>query len=411
MSDGRVHPPANDTVVVVTERVLFPTHEGSQVRIVALVRTLQRAGFRVVLVARRAPWRRFPLLPGPRSTWCTWRLADVFMGVESPAFGGGSPMNFDVAPYVRALRTAIDRHRPCAVIAEYIWMAPCLDAVPDGILRLVDTHDMMHVRDAMYRDQSEGAWVVCTEAEEASLLSYADVILAIQEQERAMFARMVPSKRVVCIPHVVAGSAAPAQGGRRAMVGFVGSCNQGNVVAVRTFIDEAWPLVRARCPDAELHVFGDVVRRVERDVPGVKSIGFVSDLVQVYHTAAVIINPLTLGTGLKIKTVEALAHGAALVTTSCGAAGLEEGAGHAFVLEDDMAAFGRAVAALLEDPARREAYARTAQTFARERFGEDAAARSLRALLDPAPRAPSLDAASVNLAGRAALTANEESSS
>jgi hypothetical protein len=225
------------TVILVTERTLFPSHEGSQVRIIALVRALQSAGFRVVLVARRAPWRRFRWLPGPRSTWCTWRLADALVGVDGPTFHGGSPTSFDVAPYARSLDSAIQRYRPSAVIAEYLWMAPCLEVVPEGILRIVDTHDVMHIRDAMYRDEPEGAWVVCTEEEEAALLSCADVILAIQEHERATFERMLPAKRVVCIPHVVTSYALPPGTAREPVVGFVGSCNRGNVAGLQAFVD------------------------------------------------------------------------------------------------------------------------------------------------------------------------------
>jgi succinoglycan biosynthesis protein ExoO len=320
-------------------------------------------------------------------------------------------MSFDVAPYVRSLRTAIARYRPSAVIAEYLWMAPCLDVVPEGTLRVIDTHDVMHVRDAMYRDQSHGAWVVCTEDEEAALLTHADVILAIQEHERATFARMLPSKRIVYIPHVVTAPAAATRTGRRPVVGFVGSAIQGNVVGLRAFLDHAWPVVRARCPAAELHVYGDVVRGLERDVAGVRSVGFVSDASEVYRQAAVMINPVTLGTGLKIKTVEALGHGSALVTTSCGAAGLEDGAPHAFLLENDMPSFGDAVATLLADPVRRAELGRAGRAFALEQFGQDAVARRLRMLLDPEGSARAPDSVDTRAASRRSWSSGGEGTS
>jgi len=371
------------TVVMVTDRTLFPAREGSVVRIVALVRALKRAGFRVVLVARRAPWRWLPRIPGPRSTLHTWRLADALVSVDAPAFTGGSPSAFDWTPYARALRKATLRYEPVAVLAEYLWLAPCLDVVPEGILRIVDTHDVMHVRAAMFRGQPEGAWVECDEREEAALLSHAEVIVAIQRQELETFARMLPSKRVVCIPHIAPGGDGGERTSNDPIVGFVGSRIQGNVVGLRTFIDEGWPLVRARCAGAELHVFGDVVSRLERDAPGLRLIGVVSDVREVYRSATVIINPVMLGTGLKIKTVEALAAGCALVTTRCGAAGVEEGAGRAFVMEDEMPSFAIAVAELLQNGSRRNSMGRTAQEFAASRFGEAAVVEALSALLTP----------------------------
>lgn len=371
------------TVVVVTDRILFPAREGSLVRIVALVRALKQAGFRVVLIARRAAWRRFPRMPGPRSTLASWRLADAFVSVDAPAFTSGSPMAFDFRPYADALDRAITRHRPVAVIAEYLWLAPCLDVVPEGILRVVDTHDVMHVRSAMYADQPEGAWVVCTEREETALLGHADVIVAIQERELGTFTRMLPAKRIVCIPHIVANSLPLARTPHELVVAFVGSRIQGNVAGLRAFVDEAWPVVRNGCPNAKLYVYGDVVSRLERDAPGMRRIGLVRDVSRVYRTAAVIINPVTLGTGLKIKTVEALAHASALVTTRCGAAGLERGASHAFLMEDHMPSFGKAVADLLRDEGRRQAMGRAAHAFAMERFSAAAVGGQLRALLAP----------------------------
>jgi glycosyltransferase involved in cell wall biosynthesis len=371
------------TVVVVTDRVLFPCREGSQTRIIELVTAIRAAGYSVVLVGRRIPWRRFPRLPGVRSTLRTRKLVDELVSVEASAFSGGSPTSVDLEPYAQALRRVIARHRPVAVIAEYLWMAPCLRVVPEGILRIVDTLDVMHERTAMYQGEPEGAWVECTWEEEAALLRHADVVLAIQHHEREVFARMLPTKTVICLPHIVSPALwAEAEDATEDVVAFVGSRIQGNVVGLHDFLDDAWPVVRAQRPHARIHVYGDVVTRLEREVPGLRRVGYVSDISDAYRATAVVINPVTLGTGLKIKSVEALAHGRALVTTSCGAAGIEAGAPHAFLIEDDMVRFGSAVAALLENPVRRHAMAVSARAFAAERFSRDGVMRALCGLLD-----------------------------
>ena len=132
---------------------------------------------------------------------------------------------------------------------------------------------------------------------------------------------------------------------------------------------------------------------------GVTRIGYVRNLRRAYRDAAVVINPVRFGTGLKIKTVEALAHGKALVTTSCGVEGLEGAHGRAFLVEDDMPRFGAEVGRLLASPDARRTLAQAAAGFARAEFGRDRVYGALRQLLAGAPpggelrRAADLEAA------------------
>ena len=125
-------------IVIVTERCLFPVSEGTRARIVSLIRSLRALGFFVVLVTRRSPGKAGAL----QTRW----LVDRLVVVDAPPFRGGCPSVYDCAPFERAVRSVVERFSPLAVIAEYIWMAPCLEFVRNGAMRLVDTHDLMHVR-------------------------------------------------------------------------------------------------------------------------------------------------------------------------------------------------------------------------------------------------------------------------
>ncbi len=129
---------------------------------------------------------------------------------------------------------------------------------------------------------------------------------------------------------------------------IVASDNPGNIEGLTAFLELSWPIILKLQPSAELRIFGTLADKAPVGA-NVISIGYVRSLRRAYRDAAVVINPVRFGTGLKIKNVEALAGGKALVTTSCGAEGLESGAGVAFVVEDDMERFGLAVAALLAD--------------------------------------------------------------
>ena len=96
-------------------------------------------------------------------------------------------------------------------------------------------------------------------------------------------------------------------------------------------------------------------------------LGVVESLEEAYTRAAVIVNPVLAGTGLKTKTVEALGHAKPLVTTSCGAEGIEDAAGTAFLMADDPAGMAAHINGLLEiSGPRRGAGARRAFHFASE---------------------------------------------
>ena len=372
-------PEAAPAIVMLTERVLFPIRNGSQRRIVALIQSLRVAGFAVVLVSRRT--LRLSRHPGIRATLRTRALVDHVLPADAPHFAGGSPMAYDSAPFLEPLSRAVRRFKPVAVIAEYIWMAPCLDVVPAGTLRVLDTHDLMHVRKAMYEGQPEGAWVECSREEEQSLLAKADVVMAIQRHEAEVFRGMVPTKTVIHVPHCCEVRDTPLGAGTNDVVVFVGSTIEGNLLGLRAFLDTSWPIVRRFRPDAQLRIYGDIAGCIPARPDGVHAIGYVRNLMDAYRDASVVINPVALGTGLKVKSVEALAYGKALVTTSCGAEGLEDGRQGAFMLEDDPERFGHAVARLLDDENARTGLARRALAFARARFSPAAALDELLAVV------------------------------
>src|SRR5690606_14003244 len=129
----------------------------------------------------------------------------------------------------------------------------------------VDTHDVMHVRSEVYRDQPDGAWVRCSRDEEIALLMRADHVMAIQQREADLLREMLPSRRVLLVPHVQAPATGKGErtsrsprfcrGAADPVVAFVGSRIQGNVAGMTEFIERGWPIVREAQPRARLRVY------------------------------------------------------------------------------------------------------------------------------------------------------------
>jgi glycosyltransferase involved in cell wall biosynthesis len=107
---------------------------------------------------------------------------------------------------------------------------------------------------------------------------------------------------------------------------FVGSFGYlPNVDAVLWFVQTAWPVLRARIPRLRLLVLGPdppTAILALRNRPGIVVTGRVADLGAVYARASLALVPLRAGGGTRIKLLEALSQGVAVVTTQIGAAGL-----------------------------------------------------------------------------------------
>jgi len=280
------------------------------------------------------------------------------------------------ARYVREL---LARHVFDVIIVSYVFYSRIFESVPGPVLKLIDTHDVFSDRYRLYREHGQAREFFSTgRAEEGKALDRADAVLAIQEWDASHF-RSLTSRPVVVVGHLAPADACGPSGaaaGTRAIL-FVGGPMGINVHGVAWFIDRVFPAVRRRVPDAELWLVGGIGGRIGGAAAGVRRFGFVDALDDLYRRAAVVINPQQFGTGLSIKSVDALRHGRPLVTTASGARGLEEGVGTGFLQAGSAEEFGDLLVELLRDPERRAALAERASEFAR-RYHQ----RNLQALAD-----------------------------
>src|SRR5262249_6066068 len=151
-----------------------------------------------------------------------------------------------------------------------------------------------------------------------------------------------------------------------------------NVLAVRWLFEDIWPRVLEARPDATLTIVGSVSSAfVDAPPRGARFLGRVRSLDPHYERAAVVVSTLTAGAGLKIKLIEAMTRGKAIVATPTTMQGVEELADSAVRVAADAPTFAAVVAELLADRAERERLGTAALAVARARFSEDAAAADL----------------------------------
>jgi glycosyltransferase involved in cell wall biosynthesis len=198
-------------------------------------------------------------------------------------------------------------------------------------------------------------------------------VIAVSENDRALMARWVDGDRITVVPTGVDLAqyrpAATQSNTATPLITFVGAMDwEPNVDGVEYFCSEVWPTIKAEVPHARFRIVGrNPDRRVQKWASdSIEVTGRVPSVVEHLHESAVVIVPLRIGGGTRLKIYEAMATAKAVVSTTIGAEGLDVHHGRDIMLADDPRSFAQAVIILLRDGALRQRYEQAAaETAAR----------------------------------------------
>ncbi len=212
-------------------------------------------------------------------------------------------------------------------------------------------HDLHHLR--MMGDPDPA---VANQAEEImetelSIWKKSDLVLYPSSSEVHVVKNLCPSANALVLqPYEFFPTSRNAAPESKDVVFVAGFSHSPNVDAAVWFVTEIWPQVFSADPRARLKLVGSnpskEVLALHSDI--VEVTGWVSDeeLINIYSKARVAVVPLRFGAGIKSKTLEALAYGVPLVTTSIGAQGINNLNRISFI-RDDSKSFALAVLDLL----------------------------------------------------------------
>ena len=233
------------------------------------------------------------------------------------------------------------------------------------------------------REAAVAEYLRTLEAEMAAW-ARADLCAALTPDDAAIMKSALPGLDVRLVPDGVdhlPSSDGAVVGDRDQVVAFAANFGyQPNVDAALYLCEEIWPRVARRFPRARLLLVGNAPPEEVRRLTGRRNVvvtGRVPLIDPFLERASVVVCPLRIGGGIKVKMLEAMGRGKAIVTTSVGAQGLTELAGTAFVVEDHPAAFAGAVAELLADEGARRSFEEGARAAAETLPTWDDAAVSL----------------------------------
>jgi glycosyltransferase involved in cell wall biosynthesis len=209
-----------------------------------------------------------------------------------------------------------------------------------------------------------------------------DLVVAVSPED----AGMLPPG-VAVVPNGVETSRLPPTPVPAAhRVVFTGALHtQPNRDGIRWFCSQVWPSVRALVPDAELDIVGarppaEVVALGELD--GVTVVADVPDIAPFLGRARVAVVPLRIGSGSRLKALEAMAAARPVVGTAIGLGGLELEADRHAIVADDPNQFAAAVVRCLTDAGLAARLGVDAHALVQARYSWSRIGRDYAALLD-----------------------------
>ncbi len=237
---------------------------------------------------------------------------------------------------VRAVRALESRYHYDIAFVHYAFMSAVFEALPPMSKKILLTHDAFANRNQRMLEAGylQSGWVSLTAEGETLACLRADVVVAVQEEEAKYFSRLVDGKsevRIVAPVIPTTMNVMPSRTGQNPMrIGYFGSSNWINEANLAAFL-ECWLEDEDLRGESEIIIAGGVcdsfAQRVKngeqilaRAAP--KMLGRMDDLSAFFQTCDVIVNPERGGSGIKIKTLEALAAGSAIVTTLAGSVGI-----------------------------------------------------------------------------------------
>jgi polysaccharide biosynthesis protein PslH len=381
-----------------TPQFPYPPQAGGPLRNYGLIDGLHAAGHRVDLLTFVEPGQPDPAatplaglceriitVPAPsRST--RQRLRDLLLSAEADI-----ARRFYSPDFAKALSGLLAAGCYDLVQIEGLEMAPYLPLVRAGnpaaktvydahnaefnlqhLIHRVDRRNLTRLPAALY---SFLQWRRLTRLERA-VCQQVDHVIAVSEADAEALHELVPTLQPDVVPNGIYTAEYTCLDkqldlGPAALL-FTGTMNyRPNVDAVLWFADEIMGVIREAVPEARLFIVGnkphsrlDGVR--QRDY--IEVTGYVQDVTPFLHSATVYVAPLRMGSGTRLKLLQAMAAGCAIVSTSTGAEGLHVSSGREILLADTAARFARATVALLRDPAQRVQLGQAAQELVRQQY-------------------------------------------
>lgn len=388
----------------------YPPTNGLELRVWAILRSLASLGYSVDLLCFGDPAYRDA--PEIRSVCHSVDVvphvtAGVSRALDIP---GRLRLLFSPCPYAVArsrspemekrIRLRLEAHSYRALWFEETYLLANLPASPP-VPMVIDHHNSEYtlVRRYLARERNPirlvYGWLEALKlrAWERNTSRRADLILTCSEVDRTIFENLAQRVPALVVPNVIdTEQYSPVEPPITKTILYTGGMDwYPNREAVRYFAREIMPKVREAIPGVRFVAAGrnpsEAFRKSFADLSDLEFRGAVPDMRNEIAKAAVCVVPLRIGSGTRLKILEAAAMGKPVVSTSIGAEGLKFKNGREIILADDPGSFAQAVIKLLDNDRLRQSIGRAARARVQSHYSLPALQAALTSVTSTLQRA------------------------
>ncbi|MFT5838986.1 MAG: hypothetical protein ACJASL_003334 [Paraglaciecola sp.] len=305
-------------ILVVSPIPSHPQYQGNSARIFRLTKMFQLIGYKIHFVYFGMEGMTEQQQLEMTDCWDFFHYVQPIGPAASPSYGEYYDIDDWYDQRVSSLiETLCRRYEFDICLTNYVWFSKALDAVPEKTYKIIDTHDVFGDRHIVAKKAGlEPLWFYTTKELEALALSRANLIIAIQDEEKSYF------NSITEIPVEVIGYVVPEQKllerkkcpQDKIRIGYIGSGNPFNVQSMLAFQTELM-----RHPDLfsrfDFYLAGTICKNMVEHNEIYTICGMVDELEDFYSEIDIAVNPMIGGTGLKIKSLEALSFAKPLIGT------------------------------------------------------------------------------------------------
>lgn len=373
--------------LVLTPQLPWPLDDGGRLGLHQMIWSLARAYDTTLLSMVREDSSSAPTMPRWREPSLRVRTVPhtpppQWRAVLEGSFGRWpyTLARYRSRAFSRAVREEVARLKPRVVLINHLHLAPYVQDIASG-LTVLREHNLETRWLQRLAASAPQPWVRAfaglqarrMRRAEADLCGQMDLVLAINEEEAALIREWQPRTHIEVVPvGIDPARFQRRQPGEPPVVLLTGAFGWGpNAEGARRFLAEGWPRVRERCPSARLRLVGKDLPPALADfarAAKAEPVGYVEDIAPEFAAATLMVVPLWVGAGLRVKIVEAALAGLPVVSTPMAAEGLNFQDGEHGLLAETGGELGDRVADALTDPARREQMADQARREAAQRW-------------------------------------------
>lgn len=226
----------------------------------------------------------------------------------------------------------------------YIWYFDYKNINSD-VITILDTQDIQSEIVKYKKENNIFFPSLLTFEKEIDILKDFDYVIAVSRRDFNIYTERLHN--IKYLPFYFKTDPLKRNESKVKRIGFIGGSAEFNIITVNRIIERILPLLKT---EYELVIYGKVCDLVEHiDDKRVKYCGLVDNMKDAYMNIDIAINPVSIGSGLKTKCVEAMSFGIPLITTSIGAQGLEGGINTSFLLADTDEEIASAIDRVIND--------------------------------------------------------------